>query len=288
MDINLPLILFTAVAATGFFWLADIFMFRKSRNALIARTEAQFDGMSDDEKQGSEAYRVAMATASKEPMVVEYSKSFFPVLALVFVLRSFVAEPFQIPSESMLPTLEVGDFILVNKFHYGIRLPVIRTKVADNNTPERGDVMVFFPPNEDRYFIKRVIGLPGDRITYRNHQLFVNDKPVSTDLVKRTAPALHEKCSELESLVYVETEQLNDKTFTTRKCRSFVDLSPTGTWNVPKGHYFMMGDNRDNSSDSRVWGYVPEERIVGKAVAIWMHWDSFWSLPSFTLAGAIH
>ena len=210
---------------------------------------------------------------------MEYARSFFPVLAVVLVLRSFLYEPFQIPSSSMVPTLEVGDYILVNKFSYGLRLPVTRTKILDVGEPERGDVMVFFPPHQnDTYYIKRVIGVPGDRVTYRNKQLTVNGSPVPQDWL-----------AELPSgrfMIKMGREVLPDsdghlmQIDNRRGPRNFSVV-------VKPGHYFMMGDNRDNSSDSRVWGQVPERDIVGKAVAIWMHWEEYLSVPSFGRAGAI-
>ena len=211
-------------------------------------------------------------------MLVEYAKSFFPVLFVVFVLRSFLIDPFQIPSSSMVPTLEVGDYILVNKYTYGIRLPVVRTKVMALNEPQRGDVMVFFPPHmNDTYFIKRVIGLPGDEVRYENKRLFVNGEEVRQQLLAQLPPSRPRFRLSQESLGGVDHEIRTDM------MRANDNFAVT----VRAGHYFMMGDNRDNSSDSRVWGQVPEGDIVGKAFAIWMHWDSFFSLPSFSRAGAI-
>jgi signal peptidase I len=199
-----------------------------------------------------------------------------PVILLVLIVRSFLAEPFQIPSSSMEPTLLVGDFILVNKFTYGIRLPVTRTKIIDINEPERGDVMVFFPPQDKRYFIKRIVGLPGDLIEYKNKQLSVNGEiqdlvldSEKVDLLKRQL--LTENLSGNEHQIYQTV---------TRPAKQYELL-------VKPGHYFMMGDNRDNSHDSRYWGSVPEENIVGKAFAIWMHWKDWSSLPSFSNIGSI-
>ena len=178
----------------------------------------------------------------------------------------------------MVPTLEVGDYILVNKYTYGIRLPVIRTKVLALNNPQRGDVVVFFPPHmNDTYFIKRVVGLPGDTVEYRNKQIFVNGEGVEREAAaEQVAQSSHnitgrESLGESEHLMQVDTR------------RPSSDFSVV----VRPGHYFMMGDNRDNSSDSRVWGQVSEKDIVGKAFAIWMHWDTLVSLPSFSRVGAI-
>jgi signal peptidase I len=202
-------------------------------------------------------------------LLVEYSKAFFPILLIVLVLRSFVAEPFKIPSGSMLPTLRVGDFILVNKFTYGLRLPVVNTKVVALGAPERGDVVVFKYPEDPRLdFIKRVIGLPGDRISYRNKQLFINDELVAVEPV-----ASYVERSSRRGLGYMQefAEQLPGA-----EHRILLDGdrgSADAEYRVPDGHYFVMGDNRDDSRDSRVWGYLPEKNLVGKAFFIWMHWD---------------
>jgi signal peptidase I len=223
-------------------------------------------------------YEASSAQVSAEPVLVEYAKSFFPVLLFVFVLRSFLVEPFQIPSSSMVPTLQVGDYILVNKFTFGIRLPVVRTKVFPLSEPERGDVMVFFPPHlNDTYFIKRVIGLPGDSVRYANKHLFVNGEAVAQEMLAQLPPSR-------------PRYQLSRETVGERVHEIQTDLMRRNddfTVVVKPGHYFMMGDNRDNSSDRRVWGQVPEKDIVGKAFAIWMHWDSFFSIPSFQRLGSI-
>ena len=209
---------------------------------------------------------------------IEFIGSLAPVLGLVLLLRSFVVEPFQIPSQSMLPTLKVGDFILVSKSTYGIRLPVLRTKLVDISSPKRGDVMVFFPPHEDRYFIKRVVGLPGDKVQVLNGVLYINGEQMEQVLVPEEATSARS---------VVMTENLVGSQHLIQKRISPTRLSQSYTSIVPDGHYFMMGDNRDNSSDSRVWGPVPEERIVGKAFARWMFWNNFLSVPSFDRAGKI-
>ena len=209
---------------------------------------------------------------------IEFIGSLAPVLGLVLLLRSFVVEPFQIPSRSMLPTLKVGDFILVSKSTYGIRLPVLRTKLVDISSPKRGDVMVFFPPHEDRYFIKRVVGLPGDKVQVLNGVLYVNGEQMEQVLMPEEATSARS---------VVMTENLVGSQHLIQKRISPTRLSQSYTSMVPDGHYFMMGDNRDNSSDSRVWGPVPEERIVGKAFARWMFWNNFLSVPSFDRAGKI-
>ena len=213
-----------------------------------------------------------------EDTLIGFLASMAPVLGIVLVLRSFVIEPFQIPSKSMVPTLKVGDYILVNKWIYGVRLPVLRTKIIDVSEPERGDVMVFFPPHQDRYFIKRVVGMPGDKINLIKGQLFVNGEkmPQTAYLQEPAAPRS-----------VVMKENLTGVDHLMQRRQSPTRLSLNFSTVVPAGHYFMMGDNRDNSSDSRVWGPVPAERIVGKAFARWMFWDSFASLPSFDRAGSI-
>ncbi len=214
-----------------------------------------------------------------ERAVAEYSRSFFPVLALVLVLRSFIVEPFQIPSSSMVPTLEVGDYILVNKFAYGLRLPVLQTKILEVGEPQRGDVMVFFPPDDKRYFIKRLVGLPGDRLEYRDKVLYINGEKAPQTLLAALPPG--------RPTIEMVAERLGDREHLIHK--STQGAGKEGAWVVQPGHYFLMGDNRDNSHDSRYWGaQVPERNIVGKAFAIWMHWESFRELPSFSRAGSIN
>ncbi len=279
MDINFPLVLVIAVFVTGIVWLLDALLWAGKRRQAVAAVEQQF-GTLEVTATSEDAYLQARELAAKEPAMVEYSKSFFPVLFIVLVLRSFLAEPFQIPSGSMIPTLEVGDFILVNKYTYGIRLPVLGTKVIDVNEPERGDVMVFFPPHKpDTYYIKRVVGMPGDEIHYINNVLYINGEKQSQSLVASLPPGAPE--------FQVMDEDLGGVVHRMQKGIRPGQFGVAGHWIVPEGHYFMMGDNRDNSLDSRAWGPVSEEAIVGKAFAVWMHWDSFFSLPSFGNAGLI-
>ncbi len=254
MTIDFPLILVLAVFFTGGVWLVDALFLAPARR------------------------RAGGGDESGEPVLVEYSKSFFPVLFVVFVLRSFIVEPFQIPSSSMVPTLEVGDYILVNKYTYGLRLPVLRTKVLGMNEPERGDVMVFFPPHMNKtYYIKRVIGLPGDTVTHRNRRLYVNGEPIETE----DLAVIPEGSSryQVSRAAFGEEGHLLQQDLS----RPAQDFSVV----VRPGHYFMMGDNRDNSSDSRVWGQVSEKDIVGRAFAVWMHWESLFSIPSFSRVGSI-
>jgi signal peptidase I len=278
MSIDFPLILVLLVLATGLIWLADRLFLAPGRRRALEEIQGRYPDWDREDSADARAFRAAAEAAPREPVIVEYSRSFFPVLFVVFVLRSFVAEPFQIPSSSMVPTLEVGDYILVNKFVYGIRLPVLRTKVLDMSEPERGDVMVFFPPHmNDTYYIKRVIGVPGDVVSYRNKRLYVNGEPVPQDQLAIIPEGRSRYQVSLASLGGKNhLQQVN----LMRPARDF-------TITVKPGHYFMMGDNRDNSSDSRVWGQVSERDIVGKAFAIWMHWDSLFSIPSFSRVGAI-
>lgn len=205
--------------------------------------------------------------------LVDYSRSFFPVLLFVLVIRSFVFEPFRIPSGSMRPTLLEGDYIFVTKYSYGLRLPVTNTKILETGEPERGDVVVFrLPSNPSINYIKRVVGLPGDTIVYRNHDLYVNGELVA----KRPAPDGPET---FDREPYVESLGGHEHGIL------LSDGSLEGEWRVPEGRYFMMGDNRDNSQDSRVIGTVPEANLVGKAVRIWMHMDGL-EWPDWSRIGA--
>ena len=279
-SINLPLILTLAVLVTGLVWLFDALVLSRPRKQKLMAVEKQFSGMELQTGQQKKAYEEAKAVAAKEPVLVEYSKSFFPVLFIVFFLRSFLVEPFQIPSGSMIPTLEVGDFILVNKFAYGVRAPVLNKEIIPIGKPQRGDVMVFFPPHApDIYYIKRVIGIPGDHITYNDHVLTINGKVIEEKLVAELPAG--------QPVLRMVTETIDDKEFTAYKHLRPSRLSIRGSWVVPEGHYFMMGDNRDNSLDSREWGMVSEEAIVGKAFAVWMHWEKLLSIPSFDHVGVI-
>lgn len=284
MSINFPLLLVIAVAVCGFLALLDLVFFAPRRRVAIANYE----------RNTGELDQSTLEALSKEPVLIEYGKSFFPVLAIVLVLRSFLIEPFQIPSGSMIPTLEVGDFILVNKFAYGIRLPVVDTKIIDVSDPKRGDVMVFRYPNEPNInYIKRVIGLPGDLVRYgSDKRLSINGQSVPEMLLAEepgslgSASLYQEKLGEAEHLIRKEMIRYR--------------VEPDREWRVPEGHYFMMGDNRDNSNDSRYWqdeaiaaefaGMVPDRNIVGKAFAVWMSWPDpkLSNLPHFSRVGLIH
>ncbi|HBZ96203.1 MAG TPA: signal peptidase I, partial [Pseudomonas sp.] len=228
MSINFPLLLVIAVAVCGFLALVDLILLAPRRRAAIAAYQGRVDDPDD---------RV-LERLSKEPLLVEYGKSFFPVLAIVLVLRSFLVEPFQIPSGSMKPTLEVGDFILVNKFAYGIRLPVIDEKIIEVDNPQRGDVMVFrYPSDPTINYIKRVVGLPGDQIEYtQGKRLLVNGEPVAEKLIGEEPGSLG------GAMLY--EERLGQIEHTIRKEMTRMRREPGGQWVVPQGHYFMMGDNR--------------------------------------------
>jgi len=218
---------------------------------------------------------------------VEFSNSMLPVFVVVLVVRSFLFEPFTIPTPSMLPTLQVHDFILVNKFAYGVRLPVTHTRILETGSPRHGDVMVFrYPEDTSKNYIKRVIGLPGDHVAVRDGELFLNEQPVARELKARAGSSVRQEA------VFVET--LNDHRYTMRHewvmnpyTGQMMRRPTDGEWRVPQDSYFVIGDNRDNSLDSRSWGFVPESHVAGKAVLIWMHWKSLFSLPSFSRNGAI-
>ena len=279
MNIDFPLILVIVVLGSGAIWLLDTLLLAGGRQSRRRELAVRFPGHDEEGSKAAHAFSEACLAEAAEPAVVEYARSLFPVLSVVLVLRSFLYEPFQIPSSSMVPTLEVGDYILVNKYAYGLRLPVTRTKVFDLGEPERGDVMVFFPPHQNQTnYIKRVIGKPGDRVAYRDKQLTVNGEPVPQMWLAEIPTGRYAVKMGRELLPDTDGHlmQIDNR----RPPRNFSVV-------VKPGHYFMMGDNRDNSSDSRVWGQVPERDIVGKAVAIWMHWEAFLSVPSFKRAGAI-
>lgn len=283
MSLNFPLLLVIAVAVCGVLGLLDLVFLAPRRRSAIANYQGSV----------SEPDMAVVERLDKEPLLIEYGKSFFPVLFIVLVLRSFLVEPFQIPSGSMRPTLEVGDFILVNKFSYGIRLPVIDKKIIGVGDPQRGDVMVFrYPSDPDVNYIKRVVGVPGDKIRYtKEKQLFINDQLVSEELVGTEPGTL--------GSAQLYREQLGKAEHLIRQEMTRYNMPPESQWTVPAAHYFMMGDNRDNSNDSRYWddpnipkdelGMVPDKNIVGKAFAVWMSWPEpkLSHLPTFSRVGLI-
>jgi signal peptidase I len=260
MNFDFPALLVGATFFTGIAWALDAALLAPGRR----RRAAALVGSGASE--GSDS----VLTALKESTLVEYCKSFFPVILAVLLLRSFLVEPFRIPSGSMMPTLLVGDFILVNKFSYGIRLPVLDSKVVEIGEPERGDVMVFrYPKDPSVDYIKRVVGLPGDKIGYYNKVLYVNGEPAGqvpagvyvgtgSGVSMSGASERREQLGEVQHdiLVMPRTPGLE------------------GQYIVGEDEYFVMGDNRDNSNDSRYWGTVPEANLVGKAFRIWMNWDA--------------
>ncbi|HEX4044393.1 MAG TPA: signal peptidase I [Gammaproteobacteria bacterium] len=248
MHFNFELILFYAVLVCGGLYLLDIIFFapRRQRKAH------------------------AQGKTPHMPIIMDYARSFFPVLLIVFLLRAFLFEPFRIPSGSLEPTLLQGDFILVNKYQYGTRLPITQTKLFGDGKPQRGDIMVFrWPANKSYDFVKRVIGLPGDHISYVNKELYINGQKIpQVELGKAIAydeqGMKRTMLKKQENLLNVQHEMFVDPERTSRDYRDLV---------VPAGMYFVLGDNRDDSADSRYWGFVPEENIVGKAILIWMSWD---------------
>jgi len=253
-------------------WLLDSILLKGPREQAVEDYKAgRGKGKSEDELAS------AVASLSREPLATEYAKSFFPVLLIVLVLRSFLLEPFQIPTGSMIPTLEVGDFILVNKYAYGVRLPVIGTKLMNVADPQRGEVMVFIPPHEDKYYIKRVIGLPGDSVRYEDKNLYINGELISEEFVEDIS--IETNIGILAGTLHQET--INGVEHATQHINGAGRQRSRTVWVIPNGHYFMMGDNRDNSSDSREWGTVSEADIVGKAVAVWMHKEPGLHLPTF-------
>jgi signal peptidase I len=318
MNFDFSLLLIFLSATTGTIWLIDHFVFAKSRfkrlsqflveggvskedfqlylnslddhsNPAKATTEnADTDKGAGEKANPARKKILEQATAIyRDPVPVEYAKSFFPILFAVLILRSFLFEPFQIPSGSMIPTLNVGDFIVVNKFAYGLRLPVTGTRLLDIGEPQRGDVMVFIPPHDPRYFIKRVIGLPGDHVRYTDNVVYVNNEPLPQDevgiLQDQGIKLSHETIGGLTHSIHTDASQrfTHDYEWLDTERRLHKGwLKPEGMV-VPEGQYFMMGDNRDGSEDSRYWGPASETKIVGKAVAVWMHKEPGWHLPTF-------
>ncbi|SHG60577.1 signal peptidase I [Massilia sp. CF038] len=288
---NFALILFVLMVLTGIIWCLDVFVLAKQRRRLADSALAEFDQRSarlvaDGVKPDSNVHARSELEQRilRQPVWIEYSGSFFPVIALVFILRSFLYEPFKIPTSSMVPTLLVGDLILVNKYTYGIRLPILNEKIIEVNDPKRGDVMVFkYPKDMSQDYIKRVIGVPGDKIVYENKRLTVNGNvitytPMDDYLDDEGGFSYHKQF--VENLPEKKHRILNwderpifnrasVENFPGHEACTFLEEKFTCT--VPAGNYFMMGDNRDNSQDSRYWGFVPDKNIVGKAFFVWMN-----------------
>ncbi len=273
MNFDIALFLVVLSAVTGVIWLLDSLVWAQKRHQ-----QTQDSGIE-----------------VKEPFYVDYARSLFPVFFIVLVLRSFIFEPFRIPSQSMMPTLWVGDFILVSKFSYGVRLPVLNTEIWDYGKPQRGDVAVFrYPEDPAINYIKRVIGIPGDHIVYKDKDLWVNGKKVSHQFLGRyvgqgSGTEMNNALYKKEDLTGVEHKILvrqQAKDFTTHY-KSGLAKGMAIDFVVPEGQYYVMGDNRDNSNDSRYWGTVPVDNLVGKAFFIWFSWDSghafFWNRIGTTI-----
>ncbi len=264
MRFDFPTIMVLLVVITGLIWAVDAAFFAPRRR--LAQPEgADSDGGNSGESGGA----AAAATAYQTPKIVEYARSFFPIFLIVLVLRSFVAEPFRIPSGSMMPTLLIGDFILVNKFGYGIRLPIADTKIIELGSPERGDVIVFRSPEDPATpFIKRVVGLPGDRIAYYNKVLYVNGE-AAEQVILGNFSGTGSGTSMSGASLRKENLDGHVHEILVQPGASLFNFKMV----VPEGNYFVLGDNRDNSRDSRFWGTVPDELLIGRAFLIWMSWD---------------
>jgi len=294
---NFALLLFMATVVTGVYWLAERFYFLPQRQAAAAKLAAEGQQRQAElAKMGITQVDSDLAPAREkllmQPWWLDWTAGLFPVIAIVFLLRSFLFEPFKIPSGSMIPTLLVGDLILVNKFHYGVRLPVINTKITEGKPVQRGEVLVFrYPPKPSLDYIKRVVGVPGDEVAYLNKRLTINGQPVATNAVPEffDESAMRYFKQYEESLGAVKHRILTDddrpafipgvEEFPHREnCRYSIEGV---VCKVPEGHYFMMGDNRDNSLDSRFWGFVPDQNIVGKAFFVWMNFGNLKRIGSF-------
>jgi signal peptidase I len=289
---NFALLLFILTMVTFVYWLAERYKFKPARDAAAAKLSEQDHARraqlaSQGIAQVDGNIEAAKAKIQAQPWWLDWTAGLFPVICAVFFMRSFLFEPFKIPSGSMIPTLLVGDLILVNKFHYGIRLPVINAKIIQNHAPERGDVIVFrYPVNPSIDYIKRVVGVPGDEISYLNKRLSINGKPVETIQLPefydedsmRYAQQYSEKVGEVSHRLLIDKERppyIPEPAIEQFPFRDHCRYSGEGVvCKVPEGHFFAMGDNRDNSQDSRYWGFVPDQNIVGKAFVVWMNFGN--------------
>ena len=297
---NFALLLFMATVVTGVYWLAERFYFLPQRQKAANNLQVQTDQLRTNlNQQGiSKVDNVdldnAKAQLMQQPWWLDWTAGLFPVILVVFLLRSFLFEPFKIPSGSMIPTLLVGDLILVNKYHYGVRLPVINKKITEGNKPQAGDVMVFrYPPKPSLDYIKRVVGVPGDEVAYLNKRLTINGKAIATanlpeffdEDAMRYFPQFEERLGAAKHKLLNDDGRragISDAEALDFVGRAGCRYSAEGVvCKVPDGHYFMMGDNRDNSLDSRYWGFVPEANIVGKAFYVWMNFGNLKRIGSF-------
>jgi signal peptidase I len=271
MNFDFSALLVFLTFASGIIWAADAWFF-------AARRRSGGDIRSSKTEDESKIVQ--------EPLMVDYARSFFPVFFIVLILRSFVVEPFRIPSASMMPTLLIGDFILVNKYDYGIRLPVLNNKIIENKSPERGDVVVFrYPEDPSIPFIKRVVGVPGDKVAYFNKTFYINgvaDPQKYNGLYEDDGPGRNMDGWQLLTTITGDFE--HEILLNPQRPSQIVEKI------VPEGHYFVLGDNRDNSKDSRFWGFVPDENLMGRAFYIWMNWSNisarWWYIPSWDVEWA--
>jgi signal peptidase I len=302
MNIDFSLVLVVLCLVSGGLWLFDALVLAKPRNAKVQAflkerglQTAEFSQYIDalDETGQPVVAKMAAVAAAQDPvklrhlqtaagmsrysLLVDYGRSFFPILLAVTILRSFLFEPFKIPSGSMIPTLNIGDFIVVNKYAYGLRLPITGTKIVNIGEPKRGDVMVFVPPHNPDYYIKRVIGLPGDHVQFKDNVVYLNGEaqPQQEVAVIREIGQKHLR----ETINGVTHDIYNSAA---QRFSPLYDNLPAEGRTLLPGEYFMMGDNRDNSADSRFWGPALESKIVGKAVAVWMHKEPGFKLPTFS------
>jgi signal peptidase I len=284
---NFAALLLTITAVSGLYWLAERLYFRRQRELAAARAEAELkaryqQAARDGIKLDSVDVQTLRANILRQPWWLEWTAGLFGVLAVVFLLRSFVAEPFRVPSGSMLPTIVEGDLILVNKFRYGLRLPVINTRITQGQPPRRGDIIVFHLPKDPSVdYIKRLVGVPGDTVAYLNKRLTIN----GVELSKTPQPDYFEEQSTRYARRYEEKlGNVSHSILNYEQAPPFIAAADQFPYRencqysnegvvckVPPGHYFMMGDNRDNSQDSRYWGFVPEANIVGKAFFVWFN-----------------
>ncbi|MFZ9439328.1 MAG: signal peptidase I [Hylemonella sp.] len=294
---NFALLLFMASLVTGLYWLAERFYFLPGRRRAVEQLEQQ------NRQKQQELDKLGIVSADKDfevsrekllaqPWWLDWTAGLFPVIVIVFLLRSFLFEPFKIPSGSMIPTLHIGDLILVNKFHYGIRLPVLNIKVTEGQPVQRGDVMVFrYPPKPSLDYIKRVVGVPGDEVAYLNKRLSINGQAIPLVSVPeffdsdamRYSKQFEEQLGQVSHRLLIDDDRpgfvAGAEQFPNREqCRYSIEGV---VCKVPAGHYFMMGDNRDNSLDSRYWGFVPDQNIVGKAFFVWMNFGNLKRIGSF-------